>query len=316
MVARATLLFALLGGALLALFGCGQQMPLPPAPPEGGQDLVVPGTYNLRGTWPLSGPGDVAVNGLYLFVIEEGKRVDAYYAKQLSPRTPSMIAPFTDLVAPVQLAVAKRDSLFVIVADAGDMSCKIYYWLGGPPLATFHDTLWVSFTGLAADGNLNIFVADAARDTIQAYDRWGHPLRVVSDYGTGGGYVIDPHGLAHNGDVLIVADTGKNWVQRLEPDTTNVAALSPPIGVDEILLQPEDVAVDRNGEFIYVADTGHDRVLKFLTTGAFQDTVAAPQKIDLTPPFRAPRYLCAEDSLVFVSDSVSNRIVVLELKPL
>lgn len=301
--------------AALLLLGCGQQFDLP-AQPDQAIPIPEPGTYNLKTTWTLPAPGDLAVFGLYLFVIEAHERLEVYYTTRYSPQRPPMVSDFTGLIAPVQVAVTKRDSLFVVVADSGDMRCKIYYWLGGPPLQSFTDSAWVELSGLAADADLTLYVADAARNTVMAYDRWGHRKRVVSDYGTGSGYVIDPHGLAYNGRMLVVADTGKNWVQRLEPDTTNIAAILEPIGREEGLLDsPLDVAADRQGEFIYVADTGHDRVLRFLTTGAFSDTVYSPQKIDLAPPLAAPRWVCS-DSLVFISDPARDRLLLLELKPL
>lgn len=302
--------------AALLLLGCGQQFDLP-AQPDKPIPIPEPGTYNLKTTWTLAAPGDLAVFGLYLFVIEAQERLEVYYTTRYSPQRPPMVSAFTGLVAPVQVAVTKRDSLFVVVADSGDMRCKVYYWLGGPPLQSFTDSAWVELSGLAVDEDLTLYVADAARDTVMAYDRWGHRKRIVSDYGTGSGYVIDPHGMAYNGEWLVVADTGKNWVQRLVPDTTNIAAILEPIGREEGLLDaPLDVAADRQGEFIYVADTGHDRVLRFLTTGAFSDTVYSPEKIDLAPPLTAPRWVCSEDSLVFISDPARDRLLLLELKAL
>jgi hypothetical protein len=313
--------------AFLLLAGCGQEFELPPQPPPGR--TPEPGTYNLWATWELAAPTDLAVFGLYLFVIEESQRIGAYYSARLYPQVVPMVSPFEDLLGPVQVAIAKRDSMFVIVADSADMRCKIYYWLGGKPLYSFTDTLWTAFSGLAADRNLNIYVADAERDTVQAYDRWGRRIRVVSDYGTGFGYVIDPHGMAHNGEMLIVADTGKNMIQRLDPDTSNVPALPGAIGEEQGLLDaPLDVAADRYGEYIYVADTGHHRVLKFLTTGAFQDTVYSHEKIKIEPPLLRPRFLCSEDALqyydedagawldfktVYVSDPEEDRILLLKL---
>lgn len=316
--ARGLLAALVLGAGLAALLlgACGQRMDLPPQP-ETPLVTPEPGTYNLKTIWSLPAPTDLAVFGLYLFVIEDRQRLSVYYTTRYSPTPPEMVSDFEGLLGPVQVTIAKRDSLFVVVADSADMRCKIYYWLGGPPLHSFTDSSWVRFDGLAADDELHIYVADAERDTIRAYDRWGRKLHTVSSYGTGSGYVIDPHGLAHNGSMLIVADRGKNWVQRLRPDTTATAALPEPIGFQQGTLDaPEDVAADRYGEFIYVADTGSDRVLKFLTTGALQDTVYSPTKIEMTQPLRAPRYVCSEDSLVFVSDPAGNRIVLLELKPL
>jgi len=320
-------LAAFIAAALALVAGCGQEFHLPPQPPPGR--TPEPGTYNLWAVWQRPHPTDLAVFGLYLFVIEEQARVAAYYSARLEPQPIGMVSAYEDLIAPVQIAVSKRDSLFVVVADSADMRCKVYYWLGGPPLYSFSDPRWKRFSGLAADRNLTIYVADAERDTVAAYDRWGHRLRVVSDYGTGFGYVIDPQGMMHNGDMLVVADTGKDLVQRLDSDTTNIAALPGAIGEGgELLMAPADVATDRYGEFIYVADTGHDRVLKFLTTGAFQDTVYSHAKIDLDPPLFAPRYLCSEDALeyfdeelgtlvdfrtVYVSDPELDRILLIKL---
>jgi len=300
--------------ALLWALGCGQQIELPEQPDE-VLPIPKPGTYNLLSVWTVPSPSDLAVSGLYVFVIEENHRLGVYSSTRLYPFTPSMVSEFEGLQKPVQVTVTKRDSLFVIVADSADMTCKIYYWLGGEPLYTFTDSLWRRFDGLAADPSLTIYVSDAARDTIQAYDRWGNRQHVVSDYGTGSGYVIDPRGIAYSSSrMLIVADEGKNWVQRLEPKQSNVAAILEPIGIEEDLLsRPHDVAADPNGEFVFVADTGHDQVLKFLTTGSFEDTVYSHAKIPLEPPVDQPAFICALDSLVFLSDSTNDRIVLLQL---
>ena len=308
-------LLAVVGAAWL-MGGCGSQYDLPPQPEPGR--IPEPGTYNLLATWNIPHPTSIATFGLYLFVVEDSSRVGAYYANRIEPVAPSLIGEFEELIKPAQVALVKRDSLFVIVADAGDMQCKIYYWLGGPPLYRFSDSRWREFSGLAADPNLRIYVGDATRDTISCYSRWGDHLHVVSKNGTGSGFVIEPHGLGiatgESGAPLLVADTGKNWVQRLEPDTTAVAAYLDPIGLDGVqLTAPEGVASDRYGEYVFVADTGGNRVLKYLVSGAFVDTVYSASKIGLEPPVEVPRFLCSEDSVVFLSDPAQDRIVLLNL---
>jgi len=312
---RATPLAALLLAGGLVATGCGQRLDLPEQPaavfvtPE-------PGTYNLKAVWELPAPSAVAVAGLYLFVIESSQRVGIYYSTRSYPARPTLASEFADLGAPVHLAVVKRDSTFLVVADSADMRLKIFYWLGGEPLYSFGDSLWQSFSGLAVDTDLHIYVADAARDVVLAYDRWGRRLHTVTDRGTGSGYVIAPHGLASSGEVLVVADTGKHWVQCLRPDTSNVAIGLEPIGLEEgLLLGPAGVAVDPSGEHIYVADTGHGRVLKFQLDGAFADTVYSPSKIALEPPLTQVRHLCARDSLVYVADPVTNRLALFQLTP-
>ncbi|MBU2690570.1 MAG: NHL repeat-containing protein [Candidatus Eisenbacteria bacterium] len=307
---------------LIFIAACGQKFDLPPQPEPGR--LPEPGTYNLFTIWPMEAPTDIAVRGSYIFVIQNESELSAYlsYRKDVAPAT--VIEPFNGLIQPVRIAIAKRDSTFVIVADKGDMTIKRYFYLGGDPVHTFTDSTWVEFSGLTADAYLNVYIADATRDSILVYDDQGHFKRLLSDRGTGSGYVIAPHGLDHNGDMVIVADTEKNWVQRLDPDTTNIALFSRPIGLDVDLLAPFDVAADPNAEFIFVADTQvkNDtltctRVLKFLTTGAFEDTVYTATKIDLNFPIIAPSFVASWNDLdadfVYVSDPLGNRVVVLQL---
>ncbi len=305
----------------LTLLGCGQQMDLPQQP-ETEYQTPTPGTFNLKGTWNIPSPSDLVTAGPYLFVIEENARVAVYANSKPAPSRPSIFAEYEGLIAPVHIAAVQSDSTFLVVADSGDMHCKIYYQLGGAPLYSFTDTLWQSFSGLAADKALRVYVADARRDTVQAYSRWGERLHVVADYGTGSGYVIDPAGLAHGGGILVVADVGKNWVQRLASGLSNTPVYLEPIGLEEDLLsRPLDVALESDGKYIHIADTGHDRVLKFTAEGAFRDTVYSPEKIQLDPPVVRPRFLCVRDSsaildqssLVFLSDPDEDRILLLEL---
>jgi DNA-binding beta-propeller fold protein YncE len=293
--------------------GCGQNFSLPPQPEPGR--IPTPGTFNLEKVWLIPSPTDVVLQGSYVYVIEEEARLNVYLSRQTEPRHPGFIGEFEGLVRPVQVCLAKRDSTFLFVADAGDRTVKRFYFRGGPPLFTFSDSAWVEFSGLAADSDLNVYVADAARDTVYQYDERGRPVRLVSDFGTGQGFVIDPHGLAYSKGALWVADTGKNWVQRLRPDSTNTAFEGKPIGLDVELREPVDVAASLSGEAIFVAEEGNDRVLRFQKTGGFQDTVYAPTRREtrVDPPLRAPRYLAADDSLVFLPDPENDRILVLRL---
>lgn len=315
MIAGSLLMAMVLALSGSALVGCGQKFDLPPQPEPGR--IPEPGTYNLKTIWPMEDPTDIAARDSQIYVIHGESRLAAYlnYRDDVAPST--IVGEFNGLIQPVRVTVAKKDSIFVFVADAGDMTVKRYYFLGGDPLFTFTDSSWVEFSGLAADAKLNVYVSDATRDSVVVYDDRGQFVRLLSDRGTGSGFVISPHGLAHNGRMVIVADTGKDWVQRLKPDTTNIAAIEEPIGNGDVLVGPEDVAVDPNGEFIFVADTGADRILKFLTTGAFQDTVYSPTKIPVDPPIRGPRFVDTWDDLdsniVFVSDRENNRIIVLKL---
>lgn len=295
------------------LLSCGQEFRLPPQPDPGR--IPTPGTYNLDRVWSIPSPTDIVLRGSYVFVIEERQRIGVYLSRQKEPTHPGFIGEFEGLIRPAQICLAKRDSTFIFVADAGDMQIKRYYFRGGPPLFSFTDSSWVEFSGLAADNDLHVYVSDAVRDTVFRYDGRGQRIRLVSDYGTGQGFVIDPHGMAYTAGALWIADTGKNWVQRLKPDSTNIAFPGKPIGFDLELASPVDVATDLSGERVFVAEEGNDRVFRFQATGSFEDTVYTPTRREtlVDPPLRAPRYIAADDSLVFLPDSANGRIVVLRL---
>jgi len=319
---RARSVHAITLSCSLALFafqfgGCGSEFELPPQPPPWG--LPEPGSTR-KPIWHVPSPSDILIHGSYVYVIEENQRLSNYYAQRNTPDPTDIISEFTGLIQPTHLTLGRnRDSTFVVVADAGDMHCKIYHWQGGDPLHSFTDSLWVTIGGLAADDDLNIYVGDSHRSIVSAYDRWGDFQHTITSYGTGSGYVVYPHGLhymetAERKRALLIADTGKHWVQRLDPAESHTPNVLLPIGMTEDELNtPMDVAAGTDGEFIYIASSGHDEVLKYRFPGTLQDTVYSPLKITkVVPPIHAPCFICTQGSLVFISDTEENRVVIVK----
>jgi sugar lactone lactonase YvrE len=300
-------------GLVLLLLGCGQKFELPPQP-EAGR-IPTPGKYNLDKVWDVDGsPTDLVSQGSYLYVIEDSQRVVTYITRSKTPQHPVFVDPFEGLVKPVQLALSRRDSTYLLVADAGDRTIKRYLFTGGPPRFTFTDSIWRGdFAGLAADSKLNVYVSFAHSDSILKYDAAGTRVRLISNTGTGSGYVRRPSGLYWTGYDLLVADTGNNLVKRVDTDTTYVST-APPVG-DPLLAGPRDVVSDRQNEVLYVADTERNRVLKFLRTGDLVDSVYSLTKAEtrLDVPLYAPRFVAIEESLVFVSDPGNKRVVAFRL---
>jgi len=291
---------------------CGQKFDLPPQPAAGR--IPSPGRYNLDKVWNLSAPTDLVCQGSYLYVIEDSSRISAYLTRAQQAIHPQFVSEFTGLIRPVRLALARRDSTFILVADAGDSTVKRYLFTGGAPLFTFTDPRWHgAFTGLAADNALNVYLTFAGRDTILKYDRLGQRARPVANNAQRGGLINTPAGMHWYGSALLVADQGTSLVLRVRGDTTNVAAGSA-IG-SPFLAQPAGAVSDAAAEFVYVADTGHNRILKFLLTGALVDSVYTPSQTEthLPLPLQQPRYLAVQDSLVFVSDPNNNRLVAFRL---
>jgi hypothetical protein len=226
------------------------------------------------------------------------------------------------------------DTTFVTqeVVRSRSWSVKRFHFTGGAPLASFglpgpflpdgpvDLNRWVEVNGLAADENLNIYVSDAIRDVVDQYDRKGRLLKHLSTRGTGDGYINQACGVNWNGVELIVADTGQDRVAFLDRNAVETATRRP-VGTTTGPFsprRPEDVASDRAQTFVYVADTGRDRILKYRLTGEFVDSVYSaqvsfPSGAELARPIRAPRFVAVEEPLVFVSDPENNRLVVFAL---
>lgn len=313
--------------ALLVLAAaCGQQFSLPPEPdPEPIPDA---GRYSFDRTWSLPAPRDLKIWGSYIYVItantgadsaEVKARVEMFLTSRPDPVVPpsDRIQPFTGLIDPVHLAVAHRESIYVFVADRGDMKVKRFNYTGGPPRFSFTDPTWREFSGLAADDDLNVYIADAARDTIARYDDHGRFSRVISSWGAGSGFVMRPHGMEWNGRELVVSDTDQDRIVLLRTDATETASGSP-VGVGAgpfRPMQPLDVAADRLAPHLYVTDTGNSRILKFDLDGTFVDSVYSARDSDprMGPPLLEPAHVTVRGRTVFVSDAANNRLVAFQL---
>lgn len=226
------------------------------------------------------------------------------------------------------------DTTFVTeeVVKGRSWSVKRFYFTGGAPVWSFQlPGGWVEVNGLAADEDLNIYVSDARNETVAKFDKKGRLLKTLSTRGTGDGYINQATGLdwaaaagpePEDRAKLIVGDTGQDRVVFLDCNAENTAVRRPiPIQGDSTTTgpfnprRPEDVAGERTGKFVYIADTGRDRILKYRLTGEFVDSVySARASVPLADgPILAPRFLAVEERLVFVSDPMHNRLVAFAL---
>lgn len=219
-----------------------------------------------------------------------------------------------------------------------------YGLLGGDTLSTFTDTLMASVEGIAADYDGRVYVSGMAiievpdisnpriltrifQSRIYRYLRG--PLRPgVPDYrmpganwhrddswevveGSGIGSLVNPHGMewmdTPTGPALFVSDYDKNWIQRLS-DTQSSTGTYQIDGAETgtFLFQAGDVAADASG-FVYVCDTGNQRVLRYDGSKNFIQPV---DRTDLTRPgpLSRPVAVAANDSLVFIADPGKSTI--------
>ena len=224
------------------------------------------------------------------------------------------------------------DTTFVTeeVVKGHNWSVKRFNFTGGAPLASFGlPSQWGAgqtfgeVSGLAADEDLNVYVSDWANDMVAKFDRTGRFLKNLSGRGNGEGWINQARGLDWNGEELLVADTGDDRVVFLDRNAVAVATRHPvpPVGTAVGPYSPrgpEGISGDRARNFLFIADTGRDRVLKYRLTGEFVDSVYSakmsfPPPAELAEPILAPRFVAVEAPLVFVSDPVHDRLVAFAL---
>lgn len=210
-------------------------------------------------------------------------------------------------------------------------------------VTTFSDTLVAWVQGIAADREGRVYVSCLAIDWVPNVDdpavvtrsfvwrvfrylrgprypgnRYDDPYMPGSDWhrdttwrvteGAGDGTLRDPRGLfwtQAGGGGLLAADQGKDWVQKLSTQSSN-QALIPHIEGPPYLgfAAPEDVTADLAG-FVYVADRGNRRVLRFDSNGDFV------QRVDIEPDSLQiidPVTVAADDSIVYIGDAGRGKI--------
>jgi hypothetical protein len=236
------------------------------------------------------------------------------------------------------------------VSDFG-LYCRVreYGLLGGDTVSTFIDTTMAIVNGVAADaqgrvyvsGAQIVFVRDAVNPSLRertllwrvnrylrgprrpgVYDyfmpgsNWHLDTTWVVGDGSGSGTVQDPRGIfwgAAGGGAVYTADFGKNWGQKLSDATssTGLPSLDQADGLS--FFGPLDVTADLQG-FVYVVDTGNQRVLRYDGNGGFIQTVNVEQDA-FGQPLLSPVTGAADDSLVFVGDAGRAEVIRYKRRP-
>ena len=221
-----------------------------------------------------------------------------------------------------------------------------YGLLGGDTVSTFTDTSMAYVEGVAADDQGRVYVSGSyivnipdpqdARILTRSFvfqirrylpvapgsvppdprmpgtDRWVRDPNPYADEGSGQGSVDDPRGLYYavaavpGGPTLFGADLAKNWVQRFSEPASG-ADYKLDAAQDTTFNAPEDVAADLQG-YVYVADTGNQRVLRFDPYGQFVQRVnVEPDAYGLA--LVQPVAVAADDSLIYVADRAASKVV-------
>ena len=221
------------------------------------------------------------------------------------------------------------------------------YLLNGTLVSSFTDTTFAWVSGVAADALGRVYVSGVVmygridpyntavrtleyRYRIRRYERGsGDPFVVTDDPlspqwrrdptyvlldGTGLGSAKDPRGMQWadpQGPALYFADLGNDQAQRYGDPVAGPLSFKLRLGgsgPDSMLLsQPVDVAVDSAG-YVYVADAGNLRVLRYDSDGNFV------QRVDwnvgeVKEPLARPVAVAADNRQVYIADRGAAQVL-------
>ncbi len=169
--------------------------------------------------------------------------------------------------------------------------------------------------GITTDpANGDLYVADTGNHRVEAFTPTGTYLNTFGSEGTGTGQFKEPAGIAiNNGGELYVTDHTNNGVEQLVTKTlasvVNAPTYSSVFGTSGSgkLDGPYLDAIDASGN-VWVVDAGDDRLVEFLSSGAFVRSVGSEGEGD--GHFRLPFGIAINHQTgdIYVTDVFNKRI--------
>lgn len=158
--------------------------------------------------------------------------------------------------------------------------------------------------GVAIDSQGQIFVASSNRGKIEVFSPTGQPLRTLGSRGTAPGQMLNPRAIEFDADnSLYVVDDLGGRLQVLDRDGNSMLIIgeqNQPGPANDRFNRPSGLAID--GDTVYVADTGNQRVQVYQITRD-QITLAA---------FAASFNLAGADAEALSDSDVDGQPLLLE----
>jgi sugar lactone lactonase YvrE len=297
-----------------------------------GRVLKYPPGLNapLSTTFPgLQNPAEMAFGANQLFVLDQGDTAAARITLGESITYLADCGPILGFSRPI--------------ADLSKYWRVQVYQLNGASLGSFTDTLFLWVNGIAADAVGRVYVSGTivycnvdpfdsrirtfdSQYRIYRYERgaaasgtvigdgWGRDTSYAVVEGAGIGSTKDPRGMLWSlatGSALYFADAGNQEVQKFADPTSAGSSFKVAFGgsgADDIhLSSPVDVSVDADG-YLYVADLGNKRVLRYDPNGSFVQKVNI-ERDAAGDTLEGPVAVTADNEQVYVADSAHAGVV-------
>lgn len=176
---------------------------------------------------------------------------------------------------------------------------------------TEHGAAFVHPTGLAADEEGSLYIADTHQNAIRKITKEGSLTTFASA-------LESPMGICWKNGALYVAETEANRIVKVENGNVSVVAGN---GTDDLadgqaeqaaFSMPKGVAVADDGT-IYVADTGNSAIRK-IQNG--EVTTVLARNIDDIESFTpiSPTGLLIQDDQLYICDNFSRKVLIISLK--
>ena len=126
---------------------------------------------------------------------------------------------------------------------------------------------------LAVDSENNIYVTDHGNARIQIFDDQGNYISSWGSYGDGPGEFSQPSGIAVGHGYIFVIDNKLNTVQKFDSLGNFIMQWGSFGNGNGEFRSPNGITVSEN-KFVYVVDTGNNRIQKFTFDGEYISSFA------------------------------------------
>jgi sugar lactone lactonase YvrE len=164
-------------------------------------------------------------------------------------------------------------------------------------------------TGVATDATGNVYVTNKSQDVVQKYDANGVYLQDIgTGFGSDLGKLQNPGAVAYSpfNDLLYVADTTNNRVERFQTDGTPVDWWGGGGTQPGTFNDPAGVAIDPATGNVFVSDTGNNRIQKFTPAGV--PITMWGSNGTSSNQFRSPHGLTVAGGYLWIADTTNDRI--------